>query len=56
MGIQNWNQTRQELYRAVVWNASNEGWRFVPSGTTSLLDSVHFIKTAWMATGTTGVG
>ncbi|MBK6381564.1 MAG: gliding motility-associated C-terminal domain-containing protein [Chitinophagaceae bacterium] len=57
MGIQNWNQ---DLARAVpgrnnaVWNASNEGWRFVPSGTTSLLDSVALYKNgAWMATGTT---
>ena len=57
MGIQNWNR---DLARAVpgrnnaTWNATNEGWRFVPSGTTSLLDSVALYKNGtWMATGTT---
>lgn len=57
LGIQNWDQN---LGRAVpgrnntVWNASKEGWRFVPSGTTSLLDSVSLFKNgAWIATAVT---
>jgi len=57
MGIQNWDGT---LGRAVpfrnntVWNANNEGWRFVPSGTTSLLDSVALYKNgSWVKIGIT---
>ena len=57
MGIQNWNQDK---FAAVpgrnnsTWSANNEGWRFVPSGPTSLLDSVSLFKNgAWFATGTT---
>ena len=52
LGIQNWDQ---DLARAVpgrnnaVWSATNEGWRFVPNGTTSLLDSVSLFKNgAWV--------
>ena len=57
MGIQNWNR---DNWAAVpfrnnsVWSATNEGWRFIPSGTTSLLDSVALYKNgSWVATGTT---
>ena len=57
MGIQNWDR---DSGRAVpfrnntVWTANNEGWRFVPSGSTSLLDSVALYKNGlWVTTGTT---
>jgi gliding motility-associated-like protein len=57
LGIQNWNR---DMAVAVPgrnnssWSAFNEGWRFVPSGATSLLDSVSVFKNGvWLSTGTT---
>ncbi|HQW83685.1 MAG TPA: gliding motility-associated C-terminal domain-containing protein [Ferruginibacter sp.] len=56
-GVQNF--TRNEAVcppgkNGTIWTAINEGYRYVPSGPTSLLDSVSLFKNgAWMATGTT---
>lgn len=57
MGIQNWDQDKG---RAVpgrnnsVWAAVREGWRFVPSGTNSLLSRVELYKNGTLiSTGTT---
>jgi len=57
LGIQNWDQN---LATAVTgrnntsWSATNEGWRFVPSGATSLLSRVELYKNgALVSTGTT---
>jgi hypothetical protein len=56
LGIQNWNRDQAVWVPGrnnTAWSASNEGWRFVPNGTTSLLDSVALYKNgAWFATGT----
>ena len=57
MGIQNWNRDKfaaVPFRNNASWTASNEGWRFVPSGTTSLLDSVVLYKNGVrVVTGTT---
>ena len=57
MGIQNWNRDQAAAVPGrnnSVWNAFDEGWRFVPSGTTSLLDSVALYKNGlWVKRGTT---
>lgn len=57
MGIQNFNRDKAAFVPGRnngSWSAFNEGWRFVPSGPTSLLDSVALYKNgAWIASGTT---
>ncbi len=57
MGIQNWDRDKFAVVPGrnnSSWSANNEGWRFVPSGPTSLLDSVSLFKNGtWFATGTT---
>lgn len=57
MGIQNWDQDKARWVpnrNNTVWAATREGWRFVPSGTTSLLDSVSIYKNGvWIKSGTT---
>ncbi len=57
MGIQNWDQNLARtvsLRNNTVWTATNEGWRFVPSGATSLLNRVELYKNgALISTGTT---
>ena len=56
-GVQNWNQNQAVTppgRNCTVWTAVNEGIRYVPSGTTSLLDSVSLFKNGvWVKTGTT---
>lgn len=57
LGIQNWNQnlaTAVPGRNNTSWSATNEGWRFVPSGTTSLLSRVELYKNGTLiSTGTT---
>ncbi|HEX2683557.1 MAG TPA: hypothetical protein VHL77_06475, partial [Ferruginibacter sp.] len=57
LGIQNWNRDMAVAVPGrnnTIWSATNEGWRFVPSGATSLLDSVSVFKNGtWLSTGTT---
>ncbi|MEO6539911.1 MAG: gliding motility-associated C-terminal domain-containing protein [Ferruginibacter sp.] len=57
LGIQNWDWDKATAVPGrnnSAWSASNEGWRFVPSGTGSLLDSVSVFKNGtWLGTGTT---
>ncbi len=57
LGIQNWNRDSAVVVPGrnnTSWSATNEGWRFVPSGSTSLLDSVALYKNGvWVTTGTT---
>jgi len=57
LGIQNWDQDQARsvpLRNNAVWGATNEGWRFVPSGAASLLDSVVLYKNGvQVSTGTT---
>lgn len=57
LGIQNWDQDKARAVPGrnnTSWSAFNEGWRFVPSGATSLLDSVSVFKNGvWLSTGTT---
>jgi gliding motility-associated-like protein len=56
-GVQDWNQAKAVTppgKNGTVWAAVNEGYRYVPSGTTSLLDSVSLFKNGtWLTTGTT---
>jgi len=56
-GLQNWERDQAVVLpgrNGTIWTAVNEGYRYVPSGTTSLLDSVSLFKNgAWVATGTT---
>ncbi len=56
-GVQNWNQDQAVTppgRNCTVWTAINEGIRYVPSGTTSLLDSVSLFKNGtWLSTATT---
>ncbi|MGB5005292.1 MAG: T9SS type B sorting domain-containing protein, partial [Ferruginibacter sp.] len=61
LGIQNWNQDQAVAVPGrnnTVWSAVREGWRFVPSGTNSLLNRVELYKNgALVSTGiTTPVG
>ena len=46
-GVQNWNQDQAVTppgRNCTVWTAANEGLRYIPSGSTSLLDSVVLYK------------
>ena len=56
-GVQNWNQDQSVSpagTNCLLWTAVNQGFRYVPSGTTSLLDSVVLYKNgAPIRTGTT---
>ncbi len=56
-GVQNWNQDQAVTppgKNGTVWTAIREGYRYVPSGSTSLLDSVSLFKNGvWVATGVT---
>ena len=57
LGIQNWDWMQATAVPGrnnSSWSATDEGWRFVPNGATSLLDSVSLFKNgAWVATGST---
>lgn len=56
-GVQNWAQDQSVSppnTNCTVWTAYDKGFRYVPSGTSSLLDSVSIFKNGvWVATGTT---
>ncbi|MBL0183580.1 MAG: gliding motility-associated C-terminal domain-containing protein [Chitinophagaceae bacterium] len=56
-GIQNWEQNQAVTpagKNGTAWSARNEGYRYVPSGATSLLDSVAVYKNGtWITSGTT---
>jgi gliding motility-associated-like protein len=56
-GVQNWDQNQAVTppgRNCTVWTSANEGIRYVPSGTTSLLDSVAVYKNGvWIKRGTT---
>ena len=56
-GLQNWNLDKAVTppgRNGTLWTAANEGIRYVPNGTTSLLDSVVLFKNGvWIARGTT---
>ena len=57
LGLQNWDQNQAVAVAGrnnTVWSAVREGWRFVPSGATSLLNRVELYKNgALISTGTT---
>lgn len=56
-GVQNWKQTAAVTptgKNGTVWTAINEGYRYVPSGTSSLLNRVELYKNGTLvSTGTT---
>ena len=56
-GVQNWGQDQAVTppgKNCTVWTAVNEGFRYVPSGTTSLLNRVELYKNGTLiSTGTT---
>ncbi len=56
-GLQNWTRDQAVVLpgrNGTAWTAVREGWRFVPNGSTSLLDSVALYKNGvWFAPGTT---
>ena len=56
-GLQNWARDEAVVLpgkNGTVWTAKNEGFRYVPSGSTSLLDSVSLFKNGvWVARGAT---
>ena len=56
-GVQNWDQNQAVTppgKNGTVWTSIKEGYRYVPSGSTSLLDSVSLFKNGvWVATGVT---
>ena len=57
LGIQNWDRDKAVAVNGrnnTVWGAKNEGWRFVPSGGSSLLNRVEIYKNGtFISTGTT---
>lgn len=56
-GVHNWQQNQSVSplnTNCAVWTAVNQGFRYVPSGPTSLLDSVSLFKNGtWLAKGVT---
>ncbi|MEY2916952.1 MAG: hypothetical protein RIS73_666 [Bacteroidota bacterium] len=57
LGIQNWDRDKAVVVNGrnnTIWSARNEGWRFVPSGNTSLFNRVELYKKgALISTGST---
>jgi gliding motility-associated-like protein len=57
LGIQNWDRDKAVVVNGrnnTIWSATNEGWRFVPNGTTSLLNRVELYRNGLLlSTGTT---
>jgi gliding motility-associated-like protein len=47
LGLQDWDRKKAVVVNGrnnTVWSATNEGWRFIPSGTTSLFKRVELYK------------
>jgi gliding motility-associated-like protein len=58
MGIQNWNRNQAGFHpnrNAVVWSASNEGWRFTPSGGSSRFVKAELWDINGVLISTTGI-
>ncbi|NOT93347.1 T9SS type B sorting domain-containing protein [Ferruginibacter sp.] len=57
LGVQNWERDQARWVQGrnnTVWSANKEGWRFVPNGSTSLLNRVELYKNNMLvSTGTT---
>ncbi len=58
LGIQNWDRDKAVVVPGrnnTVWTANKEGWRFVPSGSTSLLNRIELYKNNTLITAASNI-